>query len=55
MSNEIDNPELPKLEDNSTDAQRAVQEKLQHIAKKAASRAGNRLQRYDEEHGIFTK
>jgi hypothetical protein len=55
MLNEPDNSDSPKLEDDSTDAQKALQEKLSRIANKAAKRAGNRQQRYDGEHGIFTK
>ena len=55
MLNEPETSDSPKLQDDSTDAQKVLQEKLSRIANKAARRAGNREQRYDGEHGIFTK
>ena len=55
MSNKTDSSDKPNLEDNSNDAKKAVQEKLDRIADKAAKRGEKRQQRFDEEHGIFTK
>ncbi len=55
MANENDRSDKRELEDNSVDAQKAVQEKIERIAEEAASRGGNRQKRYDGEHGIFTK
>jgi hypothetical protein len=55
MPEETDRTATPELRDDSSDNQKTVQEKLDHIAEKAARRAGNREQRYDGEHGIFTK
>jgi hypothetical protein len=55
MLNDTDSPDTPALEDESTDAQKAVQEKLDRIANKAAKRGVLRQQRFDADHGIFTK
>ena len=55
MLNDTDSPDVPALEDESTDAQRAVQEKLNRIANKAAKRGAIRQQGYDAEHGILTR
>lgn len=55
MSNETDRSDKPNPQDNSADARKAVQEKLDRIADKAAKRGEKREQRYDGEHGIFTK
>jgi hypothetical protein len=55
MSNETDRSDKPNLQDNSADEQKAAQEKVDCIADKAAKRGEKREQRYDEEHGIFTK
>jgi hypothetical protein len=55
MPDETDRSAIPEPRDDSSDSQKAVQEKLEHIAEKAAKRAGKRQQRYDGEHGIFTK
>ena len=56
MLNETDRAAgTPKLQENPTDAQKALQEKLSRIANKSARRLVSRLQRYDGEHGIFTK
>jgi hypothetical protein len=55
MPNKTDSPDTPKLQEDSADAQKAVQEKLDRIADKAAKRGEKREQRYDEEHGIFTR
>ena len=56
MSNELkiaDTP--PQLENEPTDAHEVLREKLRRIANKAAKRAAERQQRYDGDHGIFTK
>ncbi len=54
MVNETDQAEgPPKVQEDSTDAQKALREKLSRIANKSARRVVNRLQRY--EHSIFTK
>lgn len=55
MPEETDRSAIPELRDDSSDNQKTVEEKLDRIAEKAARRAGNREQRYDGEHGIFTK
>jgi hypothetical protein len=55
MPNKTDSPDTQKLQEDSADAQKAVQEKLDRIADKAAKRGEKREQRYDEEHGIFTR
>lgn len=55
MPNETDGSSIPELRDAPSDTQKVVQEKLDRIAERAATRAGNRQQRYDGEHGIFTK
>jgi hypothetical protein len=56
MLNETDRAaRTPERQEGSADAQKASQEKLSRIANKSARRVVNRLQRYDGEHGIFTK
>lgn len=55
MSNETDSSGKPNLQDNSEDAKKAAQEKVDRIADKAANCGEKRQQRYDQEHGIFTK
>jgi hypothetical protein len=45
----------PIAQQDSTDTQTALQERLTLIANKSARRVLNRQQRYDGEHGIFTK
>lgn len=55
MSNETDTLDKPNLQDNSDDGMKVSQEKLDRIAGKAAKRGEKRQQRYDQEHGIFTK
>jgi hypothetical protein len=54
MTNQTDTPEMPR-QDNSGAATTAEQTKLDRIANQAAGRAAKRQQRYDQEHGIFTK
>lgn len=55
MPDETDKSVTPEARDDSSDSQKAVQEKVERVAKKAAIRAGTRQQHYDGEHGIFTK
>jgi hypothetical protein len=55
MPDETDKLAIPEPGDDSSDSPKAVQEKLEHLAEKAAKRARKRQQRYDGEHGIFTK
>lgn len=55
MSDKTDRSDKSNLQDNSTDAEKATQEKLNRIADKAAKQGEKREQRFDEEHGIFTK
>jgi hypothetical protein len=55
MLNETDSSDTPKLQNDSTDVQKPVQEKLSSIANNAAKQARKRQQRYDGEHGIFTR
>lgn len=56
MLNETDRAAgTPELQEDSTDAQKALQEKLSRIANKSVRRMVNRQQRYDGEHGIFIK
>ena len=54
-ANETDRLDTPTLQDDSTDARKAVQKKLDRVADQAAMRVGNREQQFDVEHGIFTK
>jgi hypothetical protein len=54
MPNETDRSTTPE-QNGSTDAQKAVHERLNRMANKAAEQAEAREQRYDQEHGIFTK
>jgi len=53
MTNQTDTADLP-IQDNSDAATTGKEEKLDRIANEAASRAGKRQQRYDQEHNIFT-
>jgi hypothetical protein len=55
VSSETDRSDKSNLQVNSTDAQKAEQEKVDRIADKAAKRGEKREQSYEEEHGIFTK
>jgi hypothetical protein len=56
MLNETDGAaDATKFQEDSTDAQKALQEKLNRIANNSARRVVNRQQRYDGEHGLFTK
>ena len=56
MLNETDRAAgTPEIQEGSTDAQKALQEKLSRIADRSARRGLNRQQRYDGEHDIFTK
>ncbi len=55
MPNETDGPAITEVPDVPSDTRKAVQERLDRIAEKAATRAGNRQRRYDGEHSIFTK
>ena len=42
-------------QDDLIEAQKTVLEKMNRIANKSAKRVSERLQRYDSNHGIFTK
>jgi hypothetical protein len=54
MVNETDRAASPqKLQEDTTDARKALREKLSRIANKSARRVVNRLKRYEQ--GIFTK
>jgi hypothetical protein len=56
MLNETDRAlGTPTIQEDSTDAEKALQEKLSRIADRSARRVVNRQQRYDGDHGIFTK
>jgi hypothetical protein len=55
MLNETESLATQQLRDDSAEAQKALQKKLNRIANNAAKRAGNRQQNYDGDHGIFTK
>jgi hypothetical protein len=55
MSNEIEVTDTPRLQNDLTSGQQTLQEELDRIANRAAKRAAERQQRYDGEHGIFTK
>jgi hypothetical protein len=56
MVNETDRAATPpKVQRDSTDAQKALREKLSRIANRSARRVVNRLQRYDGKRSIFTK
>ena len=55
MINEIDRLNTQQDQDESTDPEKAVREKLNRIANKASKQAVKRQQRYDGKHGIFTK
>jgi hypothetical protein len=54
MLNETDRS-TPEPHNDSTEAQKKAHERLNRIANKAAKQAEEEEQRYDEEHGIFTK
>jgi hypothetical protein len=54
MTNQTDTADLPS-QDNSDAATAGKEAKLDRIANEAASRAGKRQHRYDQEHNIFTK
>jgi hypothetical protein len=56
MVNETDRAASPpKVQEESTDARKALRVKLSRIANRSARRVVNRLQRYEGQHGIFTK
>ncbi len=55
MPNETESIDQMKPQGEVSVVQKSTDEKLNAIANKAATRAGMRQQRYDEEHGIFTK
>lgn len=55
MPNETDSTNTTKPEGDVPDVQKATDEKLNRLADEAATRAGMRQRRYDDEHGIFTK
>jgi hypothetical protein len=55
MSIQTDSPDTPREQDNLTPSKTARETNLDRIANKAASRAGKRQQRYEQEHNIFTK
>jgi hypothetical protein len=55
MLNEPDSTNTTAPETDAQDAQRKTAEKLNRIADKAAGRPGITQQRYDRDHGIFTK
>jgi hypothetical protein len=55
MTNEIDRLNTRQVQDESTGLKKAVRERLNRIANKAAKQAVKRQQRYDGKHGIFTK
>jgi hypothetical protein len=54
MPNQTDTPDILR-QDNSDAATTGKKAELDRIANEAASRAGKRQQRYDQEHNIFTK
>ena len=54
MPIQTDTPDIPR-EGNSDAATTGKEAKLDRIANEAASRAGKRQLRYDQEHNIFTK
>jgi hypothetical protein len=53
MPNQTKSPETPSQPDFNVSSSKET--KLDRLANKAASRAAKREQRYDQEHGIFTK
>jgi hypothetical protein len=56
MLNETDSTAgTPTVQQDTSGTQKILQETLNHIANKSARRVVNRQQRYDGEHGIFTK
>ncbi len=55
MLNETDSTNTTKPQGEVSVVQKEKDEKLNRIANEAATRAGIRQRRYDEEHGIFTK
>jgi hypothetical protein len=50
---QFENPEGAKLEDK-TAAKKSADEKIQHVADKAAGKAAKREQEYEKDHTIFT-
>jgi hypothetical protein len=55
MTDEINDPEIPAEENDSSAADVQEQRKLDRIAERASKRAGETEKRYDHEHGIFTQ
>ena len=53
MTQQFENPDAAKLED-ATIAEKSAQEKIEHIADKAAARPIKTEQKYDSDHTIFT-
>jgi hypothetical protein len=53
MFKQFENPEASKLEDE-TAAKESADEKIQHVAEKAASKGAKTEQEYDKDHTIFT-
>ena len=54
MLNETDRS-TPEPHNDSTEAQKRAHERLNRLANKVAKQGEEEEQRYDEEHGIFTK
>jgi hypothetical protein len=54
MTEQFENPEESKLEDQVV-SDTSAQEKIKHIAEKAAAKSTKTAQRYDSERPIFSK
>jgi hypothetical protein len=54
MPAQFENPEATKLEDE-TISDAAAEKKIQHTAEKAAEKSSKTEQRYEQDHGIFSK
>lgn len=52
MFKQFENPEATKLEDE-TAANKSAEEKIQHVADKAAGKAAKTEQEYDKDHAEF--
>jgi len=55
MTNQTDNADVPRQEEDLSNSKAAEQAKMDRIANELAERAIKVEQRYDREHGIFTK
>jgi hypothetical protein len=55
MPTQTGSPDTPREQDNHSASETTRETNLDRIANQAASRAGKRQQRYDQEHNIFTK